>query len=62
MISSALYYQVNKKIALQARYQGLADAGAPKINAPDSRLETLAERLTADETENERAGTARRFK
>jgi len=55
-------HQVTKKIALQARYQGLADAGAPKIDAPDSRLETLGERLTAEEAENERVGTARRFK
>ena len=55
-------HQVNKKIALQARYQGLADVGAPQIHAPESRLEILGKRLNSDEAENERAGTARRFK
>ena len=36
--------------------------GAPIIDAPDSRLEILGERLTAEESEHERVGTARRFK
>ena len=54
-------HQVRKKIALQARYQGLADSGLPIVQAPLSRLDTLDKRLTEDERENERTGTARRF-
>ena len=54
-------HQVNKKVALRARYQGLVDSGLPVIHAPLSRLDTLDKRLTEEERENERAGTARRF-
>lgn len=54
-------HQVRKKIALQARYQGLADAGLPVINAPDSRLPLLAQRLEEESARREREGTRRRF-
>lgn len=54
-------HQVRKKIALQARYQGLADIGLPAVNAPNSRLDSLGERLSIELKEHERLGTARRF-
>jgi len=54
-------HQVRKKIALQARYQGLSDAGQPVINAPDSRLHLLAKKLDQESSQKERAGTRRRF-
>jgi len=55
-------HQVRKKIVLQARLQGLADAGCPTINAPASRLDALGKRLDANATLKERTGTASRFR
>jgi len=54
-------HQVRKKIALDARYQGLADAGLPTINAPLSRLSQLGKRLKPEARTQERDGTAKRF-
>jgi len=54
-------HQVAKKIALNARLQGLTDAGLATIDAPASRLKSLGSRLDAEAWNKERAGTARRF-
>lgn len=54
-------HQVRKKTALKSRYQGLADAKCPVIQAPESRLNQLDDRLGPIKKEQEREGTARRF-
>ncbi|MDJ0770435.1 MAG: Coenzyme F420 hydrogenase/dehydrogenase, beta subunit C-terminal domain [Ilumatobacter sp.] len=54
-------HQVRKKVALAARYEGLADAGAPPIAADGLRLDALGARLAADGWQAERDGAARRI-
>lgn len=54
-------HQVRKKTALQSRYQGLADAKLPVINAPLSRLDSLGDTLNLEQKDKERKGTAMRF-
>jgi coenzyme F420 hydrogenase subunit beta len=53
-------HQVNKKIKLSARYEGLQTAGSPAIDTPGLRLEALSKRLDADAWATEKKGTARR--
>ena len=53
-------HQVRKKVALSARYEGLADAGVEPILAPDLRLDELGARLDPAAQEAQRHGTARR--
>ena len=52
---------MRKKVALAARYEGLADAGAPPIAADGLRLDALGARLAADRWQAERDGAARRI-
>lgn len=54
-------HQVRKKVALSARYRGMADVGIPPIHAPDLRLEELGTRLDTEAAEAQRAGTLQRF-
>ncbi|MDH4279259.1 MAG: Coenzyme F420 hydrogenase/dehydrogenase, beta subunit C-terminal domain [Acidimicrobiia bacterium] len=56
-------HQVRKKVALAARYQGMADAGVPPIHAPDLRrhLDELGATLDPEARDAQRTGTARRF-
>ncbi len=54
-------HQVRKKIALAARYAGLADAGVPPIETAGLRVRSLGERLTPEQAAVERAGTHRRM-
>ena len=53
-------HQVRKKVALAARYQGLADAGLVPIETRGLRIEELGRRLDPQRFEHERAGAKRR--
>lgn len=55
-------HQVRKKMALAARYRGMADAGVIPIHAPDLHLGELGAELDLEAREAQRAGTARRFR
>ncbi len=55
-------HQVRKKLAVKARLEGMRAAGSPVLQAPKLRLDTLGERLTAEEFARERDGTVRRVK
>ncbi len=55
-------HQVRKKVALSARYRGMADAGVDPIHAPDLRLDELGARLESDAQEIQRVGTLRRLR
>ncbi len=54
-------HQVRKKVALAARYQGLADAGVPPIETPGLRIARLGRRLDPGSRAEQRAGTRRRI-
>jgi coenzyme F420 hydrogenase subunit beta len=54
-------HQVRKKMALAARYEGMADAGVAPIETHGLRVAELGERLRAQARAAERAGTARRI-
>ena len=53
-------HQVRKKVALAARYQGMADAGVAPIETRGLRIEELGQRLDRQQFEHERAGARRR--
>ena len=53
-------HQVNKKIKLTARYEGLLAAGSAAIETSGLRLETLGKRLSPEAREVEREGTSER--
>ena len=53
-------HQVRKKVALSARYSGLASAGHPTITTSGLRIDELGARLSSDERAAEIDGTARR--
>ncbi|MCP5028980.1 MAG: hypothetical protein GY929_22120 [Actinomycetia bacterium] len=55
-------HQVRKKVALAARYAGVADIGVTPIETIGLRLDELGGRLGGDEWERERTGTARRMR
>ncbi len=55
-------HQVRKKVALSARYRGMADAGVVPIQAPDLRLDELGAKLDLEAQDAQREGTARRFR
>ena len=54
-------HQVRKKQALASRYQGMADAGVPPIQAPGLRLDELGNALDEAARRAQREGTARRL-
>jgi coenzyme F420 hydrogenase subunit beta len=54
-------HQVRKKQALAARYLGMSDAGVTPIHTIGLRVQELGERLSGDQAQSERAGTARRL-
>ncbi len=54
-------HQVKKKQTLKWRYLGLERAGLPIINAPLSRLDTLAEQLPVEQRSEETTGAMKRF-
>jgi coenzyme F420 hydrogenase subunit beta len=54
-------HQVRKKVALSARFEALAAAGKPVIDATGLRVDRLGERLTAAERARETEGTAVRI-
>ena len=54
-------HQVRKKLALAARYKGMADAGVSPITTHGLRIEKLGRRLTAAESAAERTGAAARI-
>ena len=53
-------HQVRKKIALNARYEGMALARSPCFETRGLRLSELAKRLSVEDAETERDGTRRR--
>ncbi len=55
-------HQVRKKVALAARYEGMADAGVTPIATHGLRIEELGRRLPPAEAETQRAGTAARIR
>lgn len=55
-------HQVRKKVALTARYDGLAQAGHPSIQATNLRLDVLDQRLSDTARQSEIDGTARRVR
>ncbi len=54
-------HQVRRKVALSARYLGMADAGARPIAAHGLRVEELGKRLSPSEAAAQRSGTATRL-
>ena len=54
-------HQVRKKVALAARYEGMADAGVAPLTTHGLRVTELGSRLTAEEHTVQREGTAARM-
>ena len=54
-------HQVRKKVALAARYEGMADAGVDPITTHGLRVNTLGDRLTPAEYTTQRNGAAARM-
>ena len=54
-------HQVRKKVALAARYEGMADAGVAPIATHGLRVNEVGRGLTADESAAERNGAATRI-
>ncbi len=54
-------HQVRKKLALAARYNGMADAGVPPIRAEGLRIDELGRRLDPAIADAQRAGARRRM-
>lgn len=54
-------HQVRKKVALAARYEGMADAGVTPLLTRGLRVIELGKRLTPAEFANQREGTAARM-
>ncbi len=55
-------HQVRKKISLQARFRGMAQAGLPVIDAPDLRLAELGRRLDVKEQALQIEGIRKRIR
>ena len=54
-------HQVRKKVALAARYEGMADAGVAPIATHGLRVNELGNRLSSAESTAQRNGAAARI-
>ena len=55
-------HQVNKKVSLKARYQGMTRAGSPLLQTQGLRINELSQHLSAEDFEHQMLGTEERVR